>query len=123
MRIYVAGPMSGLPEYNYPAFHAEAARLRSRGFHVENPADNPSPPCGTWQGYMRLALAQLVTCQAIALLPGWNNSRGATIEHRLALELGLSVLYHEPPNPNITHHTYRLLDAAHDIEMSEGGAA
>lgn len=97
LRIYVAGPMSGLPDYNYPAFHAEAARLRGLGFHVENPAENPVPPCGSWQGYMRLALAQLITCQAIALLPGWPQSRGAAIEHRLAIDLGLSIIYHEPP--------------------------
>ena len=39
-RIYLAGPMTGLPEFNYPAFHAEAARLRQLGYHVENPAEN-----------------------------------------------------------------------------------
>lgn len=39
-RIYLAGPMTGLPEFNYPAFHAEAARLRGLGYQVENPADH-----------------------------------------------------------------------------------
>ena len=32
-RIYLSGPMSSLPELNFPAFHAEAARLRALGFH------------------------------------------------------------------------------------------
>lgn len=90
-RIYVAGPMTGLPAFNYPAFHAASARLRGLGYHVESPAENPTPACGTWQGYMRMAIAQLVTCDTIALLPGWEHSRGARIEHRLATELGLSV--------------------------------
>ena len=40
-RIYLSGPMSGLPELNFPAFHAEAARLRALGFEVVNPADFP----------------------------------------------------------------------------------
>ncbi len=31
-RIYLSGLMSGLPELNFPAFHAEAARLRALGF-------------------------------------------------------------------------------------------
>lgn len=97
IRIYIAGPMTGLPDFNYPAFHAEAARLRALGFHVENPAENPAPPCGSWSGYMRLAVAQLVTCEAICLLPGWGASRGATIEHGLAVHLGLTVMYQEPP--------------------------
>lgn len=94
-RIYIAGPMTGLPDFNYPAFHAEAARLRAQGFHVENPAENPAPACGSWAGYMRLAIAQLVTCDAICLLPGWSTSRGASIEHGLAVHLGLAVMYHD----------------------------
>ena len=62
-----------------------------------NPAENPTPPCGTWQAYMRMALAQLVTCDSITLLPGWARSKGACIEHFVAVHLGLAVIYHEPP--------------------------
>ena len=61
-RIYLAGPCSGLPEDNYPAFHAEAARLRSISFIVENPAENPAPTDESWLAYMRMAITQLVTC-------------------------------------------------------------
>ena len=39
MRIYVAGPMTGHPELNFPAFHAAATELRALGHHVENPAE------------------------------------------------------------------------------------
>lgn len=91
-RIYLAGPMTGLPEFNYPAFHAEAARLRQLGYHVENPAENATPACGSWAGYMRQALAQLVTCETIALLPGWLASRGANIERALAVDLGIKII-------------------------------
>lgn len=90
-RVYIAGPMTGLPEFNYPAFNAEAARLRALGFDVQNPAENPVPACGTWLGYMRMAVAQLVTCDMVALLPGWWRSRGARIEAVLAWALGLRV--------------------------------
>lgn len=91
MRVYLAGPMSGLPHSNYPAFNAMAARLRALGHHVENPAENPVPPCKSWRGYMRMAIAQLVTCDAVALLPGWKASKGAKIEARLAADLHLNV--------------------------------
>lgn len=92
LRIYLAGPMSGIPDYNYPAFNAEAARLRALGHHVENPAENTAPPCNSWAGYMRIALRQMLTCDAVALLPGFAESRGATIEHDLAKQLGMRVL-------------------------------
>lgn len=89
---YLAGPMTGLPDYNYPEFHAAAAKLRAQGHTVLNPAENPAPPCGTWQAYMRLALAQLVQCHSIVMLPGWGYSRGAMIERELALSLGMEVV-------------------------------
>lgn len=91
MRIYIAGPMTGHPESNYPAFNAMAARLRALGHHVENPAENPMPACRSWLGYMRMAIAQLVTCDAVALLPGWGASKGAVIEAQLARALHLGI--------------------------------
>ncbi|WP_305826398.1 DUF4406 domain-containing protein [Pseudomonas aeruginosa] len=93
--IYLAGSMTGLPEHNFSAFHAEAARLRDLGYHVENPAENPAPACGTWAGYMRKALVQLVTCDAIALLPGWMDSKGARLEFTVATNLGMRALHAE----------------------------
>ena len=91
-RIYIAGPMTGLPELNYPAFHAAAVVLRAQGHHVENPAENPMPACGSWQGYMRMSLRQISHCDALYMLPGWRSSKGARIEHGLALDLGLEVV-------------------------------
>lgn len=87
-RLYLAGPCSGLPDNNYPAFHAEAARLRAIGFNVENPAEGPAQD--SWQAYMRQAICQMMTCDAIALLPGWKRSRGALIENGLAVSLGIT---------------------------------
>jgi hypothetical protein len=91
-RVYIAGPMTGFPDFNYPAFNAQAATLRSLGFHVENPAENPKPPSGAWSDYMRLSIAQVVTCDMVVVLDGWAESRGARIEVELALDLGMSVI-------------------------------
>jgi hypothetical protein len=96
LRIYIAGPMTGLPDYNYPAFNAEARVWRCRGFEVENPAEGPELP--SWAAYMRRALRQLLTCEAIVLLPGWTRSKGATVEWMLASLLGLQMVYHEAPS-------------------------
>lgn len=85
MKLYIAGPMSGLPEYNYPAFHAAEARLKAAGYETLNPATNPE--CDSWEGYMRAAIAQVVQADGIAYLPGSYSSRGARLELRLAEEL------------------------------------
>ena len=58
-RIYLAGPMTGLPEYNYPAFHAEAARLRGLGFHVENPAEHGHIEGAAWSDYLRWDISRI----------------------------------------------------------------
>lgn len=89
--VYISGPMTGLPDSNYPAFHKAARHLRSQGLRVESPAENPPPVCGTWEGWMRGALRQLMRCSSIIMLPGWQASKGASLEHHVATELGMPV--------------------------------
>ncbi|MCY1313427.1 hypothetical protein D9M70_639510 [compost metagenome] len=79
--------MSGLPEMNYPAFNAEAARLRALGYQVENPAENPIQP--SWEDYMKQAITQMLTCDLVAMLPNWHESKGAKLEYHLASNLGI----------------------------------
>lgn len=94
-RVYIAGPMTGLPDYNYPAFNAMAAQLRASGFEVENPAEGPDLP--TWSDYMRRAIGQLIRCDSVVMLPGWTRSKGACTEWFIATVLGLNIVYEQPP--------------------------
>lgn len=89
IKVYLAGPMSGLVDFNYPAFQAAAAKLRAKGYHVENPAENAPSECGTWSGYMRNAIRQMLTCQMVAFLPQWQKSKGASEEFLLASKLNI----------------------------------
>jgi len=91
MTLYLAGPMSNLPALNFPAFHAAAAELRALGHHVVNPAEINTDQSADWLTCMRADIKQLVDCEAICLLPGWEKSRGATLEHQIAVGLGLQV--------------------------------
>lgn len=91
-RIYVSGPMTGLPELNFPAFHAAAAALRAAGFEVINPAEHEEAPGKTWAEYLRKDIRLLMDCDAVALLPGWEQSKGARLERHIAIELGMTVL-------------------------------
>ncbi len=106
-RIYIAGPMSGKPSLNFPLFNAEAARLRALGYDVINPAElnggeselaqckamTPEQLQEHWRRCMVADITQLVTCDGIALLPGWQHSKGASLEAHIAQELGLGVRY------------------------------
>lgn len=94
LTLYVAGPMTGLPDFNYRAFHDAAAQLRVLGYDVENPAENKpvgpdGEPVATWLAFMRMSLIQIAKSDGIALLPGWENSKGARLELHICGELGL----------------------------------
>lgn len=91
-RIYVAGPMTGLPDFNYPAFFDADARLALLGHDVVNPAREwDGVPSAKWADYMRRGITDVCTCDAMALLPGWANSKGARLERSVAIALGLDV--------------------------------
>lgn len=93
MKVYLSGPMTGLPQSNYPAFDAAAASLRAIGYDVVNPADigREIGDGLEWSQYMRPCIAALVQCDAVVMLPGWHESRGAMIERDIALALGMQV--------------------------------
>jgi hypothetical protein len=115
-RIYIAGPMSGVPEFNFPAFNSAAARLRAQGHEVFNPAQRdierhdgvdiskgnlagcPAKAAKDHGFSLRDALADdtwwiCKEATAIAMLPGWEHSKGARAEHALALALGHEIIY------------------------------
>ena len=92
-RVYVAGPMSGLPEFNYPAFFDAAKRLRALGYEVACPAEvDAGDQERDWAWYMRQDLHLLIDCDAVVTLPDWQRSRGASLEVFVAAQLGLDVL-------------------------------
>ena len=115
--IYLAGPMQGYPEFNFPRFHAVAYALRQGGHTVFSPAEKDIERLGhdlskgnatgdiafaNKQGFsLRQALADdtnfiCLEANCIVLLPGWEKSNGAQAEHRLAVALqseGMEILY------------------------------
>ena len=92
-RVYLAGPMTGLPELNFPAFTQEAERLRDEGLQVLNPADHGIVDGADWADYLRHDIAGLASCERIHLLRGWTKSKGACLEMTIAKALGMAVTY------------------------------
>lgn len=91
-RLYLAGPMTGFEDFNFPAFNAMAAELRARGYVVENPAEHGVVEDAEWADYMAYDLTRLGLCGQVAVLPGWENSKGARLEVHIARELGMPVV-------------------------------
>ena len=90
-RIYLSGPMTGLPELNFPYFAAMTATLRDAGHSVTNPAEL-NPDGGSWNDCMRRDIAALMDCDTVATLPGWEHSKGARLEVLIAERLGMTVV-------------------------------
>lgn len=90
--IYISGPMTGLPNYNFEAFNQAADKLKSEGWNVCNPADHGLVDGATKEDYLRHDLAWLSTCSAIYLLPGWKSSSGVKLELDVAKALGMTII-------------------------------
>lgn len=101
MKVYLAGPMTGIPQFNYPAFDVAVRDLRGQGHEVTSPAelDDPatrkmalasadgSPGSGsandeTWGDFLARDVKLLADSplDAVVVLPGWDRSRGARLE-------------------------------------------
>lgn len=102
--IYLAGPMTGVKDYNFPLFFEVEHELHCQGYRVENPAKNNGDTLSaaiadaqseerSWADYMRLDLVRLAKADAVCLLPGWHNSRGARLERYIATELNMPVWF------------------------------
>ena len=90
--LYVAGPMTGHPECNYPAFMAASWQLRNAGFRVWNPAERvDSHVARHYVDLLRDDLKGLLECDGVAILPGWEFSVGARNEVTVAGVLRMPV--------------------------------
>lgn len=90
-RIYVIGPVTGIAAENRPAFEAARELLWDEGWEVELPHDTIAPDA-EWGAAMRQSIARMLANDAVAALPGWQRSRGATLEHSLAIAMGMLVI-------------------------------
>ena len=87
--VYISGKMSGLPEYNRPAFMDAERRLKELDFVVLNPAWNPEGL--DYENYMDIAFAMVRASDILVTLPGFEDSRGARAEVAYAECLGILV--------------------------------
>ena len=101
--VYLAGPMTGYPEFNFPAFKAAASDIDEMGVGAVYCTAFGTPPAPEdalpWDEYLREALRLMLTCNAVVVLPGWRESKGARLEVYVALELGMPVVEYPDLRP------------------------
>jgi hypothetical protein len=113
--VYIAGPMSGVPQFNFPAFFAAEDRLQAAGFNTINPARADVSQYGEdpWMKNLTGSLIQVEKaigfdrrktlmgdlqmigerCDAVYMLRGWETSSGAFAEWAFARAIGLEIMY------------------------------
>jgi hypothetical protein len=116
MKMYIAGPMSGIPQFNYPAFIKAAQHLRDLGHEVVSPAEMDSEEMkelamasetGNWTdlggsgeswGDVLAKDVKLVAdeIEGVTMLPGWEKSRGARLEAFVAMSVHKPVFRMHP---------------------------
>ena len=116
--VYLAGPMSGYPEFNAPAFRRAAYSMRQAGWSVVSPVemdvedgfkheDHPDADAAflaevEYNTFLRRDLARLLgneQIQGVVVLPGWEASRGAAAEVEAARNVGLPIFAYPSMDP------------------------
>ena len=97
LKWYLAGPMTGYDQQNFPMFDCVAKALRARGYNIVSPAELDSPEeraialanarsAQTWGDFLARDVKIIADqAQGIIFLPGWQQSRGARLEATVGL--------------------------------------
>lgn len=94
---YLSGPMTGIENFNFPAFEKATADLRSRGWKVYSPHElgwgDGNPETGQvspeeYRLFMGEDLKQVCGSDAVICLPDWEDSKGANLEVQTARVCG-----------------------------------
>ncbi|HOG36782.1 MAG TPA: DUF4406 domain-containing protein [Paludibacteraceae bacterium] len=104
LKIYISGPMSGMPKLNIAAFETIKKALETIGADVYTPHQNGLPKDATYNEHLVRDIELLLSCDAIYQLQGWQESTGAQIEMFIAKRMGLLCFDFNTPLPQFFNY-------------------
>lgn len=145
---YLAGPMTGIPQFNFPRFTEVAERLRGQGYNIISPAelDDPvteaaalasedgAPGTGvvpgtgldSYEDFLSrdIIVCSLPTCVGGIFLEGWHTSRGARGESWILSFLGKQLMEYGESGSRIVLTDFDRDDRLHelDVDLSIAGS-
>lgn len=90
--VYIAGPMTGMPNNNHESFNLMEHLLKQRGATVMNPCDHDVPD-KPYEILLQMAFQKMLLARIVVFLLGWKNSTGAKREHQIAKWLKYTIYY------------------------------
>lgn len=122
---YLGGPMTGIPQFNFPAFDEAATDLRRKGYLILSPAEMDDATARehalasktgldvadtghSWEDYLKRDLFIVLEADGVICLPGWEKSKGARLETFVAKQLGKPIYGVYPELDEITEIPYKL---------------
>ena len=99
--VYISGAITGIPNYQEHFKEAEE-HIKAFGLKTLNPVEfckgmeKKAKELGVpleWGDYMRKCLVTIPAADAMYMLKGWEKSKGARLEHHIAQELGIEIIY------------------------------
>lgn len=92
-KIYISGRITSIEEQAAVLFQEAKKFLIDQGFEVINPMELDHDHGLSWAEYMRVDIKALCDCQYIYMLKNWKESKGAILEHLIATELEMLIIY------------------------------
>lgn len=89
MRVYISGKISGKEKIARREFKAAQRKLEAIGHDPVNPFYNGLKEDDTWERHLAVDILDLLSCEAVFQLPGWEDSRGARLEAEVARLKGI----------------------------------
>lgn len=92
-KIYISGKISGIEEQAGAIFANAESALIDAGYEVVNPMTLNHDHDKSWHSYMKEDIKAMCDCDSIYMLDNWTDSKGAIIEHSIAIQIGLRPIY------------------------------
>ena len=93
-KVFISGPISNRDiEDTRVKFAKAEEKLMSAGYTVINPIKKVLPDYASYHEHMKRDIANLLLCDCIYMLQGWEDSHGAALERHIAMAFGIEILY------------------------------